>query len=440
MTVLSTITSDKLDAFFQEKCDGVFYISHASILVRLSNRLFLFDPVLAKPPHLGSWIFFPEMILDKRLLNVDAVVISHQHQDHFDVDFLRQLPSSVPIYIVGERPQFSRLFEQASIPVNEIAPNRKCRLFDSITCFGIEHDYNKIDSSLVISNGTLTVYHGNDCFVSDEKLDLVTAAFPDIDIACVPFAYVHWYPFLLDDVDETWKAGEAQRLIKKYLDYGLRQVEKLRPTLAIPFGANMFYFDSVDSDHNKAVLTPFDFKVHAVESSFEFADNIVPLFAGDYAYKRDPEAQILEIKRFPLTPASLKRSLQDFIDKRTRADSDLDFSYLDTVSNRADVDLGFINDRLRDQDHPIDHNIYISNMDLDSGHIEIDLRESRATFRPSIDKTRPYHHFKLTDLAFRAYMSKTFTFNEIVSSSRFRLSRIPNDYNLPVLHVVNNVL
>jgi L-ascorbate metabolism protein UlaG (beta-lactamase superfamily) len=440
MTNLAAVTSDKLDDFLAQKSDGVFYISHASILVRLSQRLFLFDPVLAKPPHLGSWIFFPEMILDKRLLEVDAVFISHQHQDHFDIDFLKQLPRSTPLYIVGNRPQFSRLFEQAGLSVNEIPPNKTITIFKDISLFGIEHEYNNIDAALLITNGAFSVYHGNDCFVSDARLDLVKAEFPVIDVACVPFAYVHWYPFLLDNVDEAWKASEAQRLIRKYLDYGLSHVARLEPKLAIPFGANMFYFDSVDSDHNKAVLTPFDFKDHAHATSFEWAESIVPLFAGDYAYKHDGDAESLDIRQAPLTPAALKAALHRFIEKRRAEGSGLDFSYLQNVSGSPDCDLTFINERLSVQDEKLAHMLYISNADAADGYIEIDLQTASARFQPHLDERQPYHHFKLTDLAFRAYMSRTFTFNEIVASSRFRLVRSPNEYSLPVLHVVNNIL
>ena len=45
-----------------------------------------------------------------------------------------------------------------------------------------------------------------------------------------------------------------------------------------------------------------------------------------------------------------------------------------------------------------------------------------------------------TDLAYKAYFSQAFTFNEIVASSQFRLVRRPNLYNLEVLKIINNVL
>jgi len=88
-------SSQRLDRFWEDKRGGSFYASHASVLVRLSGKVLFFDPVLVAPLHLGSWLFFPKMILDRRLFKVEAVSIPHQHRDHCDADFLKQLPKSL---------------------------------------------------------------------------------------------------------------------------------------------------------------------------------------------------------------------------------------------------------------------------------------------------------------------------------------------------------
>lgn len=440
MLMLRDESSPKLDRFWEDERDGLFYVSHASILVRLSGKVLLFDPVLATPPHLGSWLFFPKMILDRRLLKVDAVFISHQHRDHCDVDFLKQLPKSTPIYILEGRSQFKEIFLQSGLSVTELPANQVQRLTENIDFLGVDHDYNKIDSSLTISNGNLTVYHGNDCFLSNEKLTIVNKTFQCIDVACVPFAYVHWYPFLIDDVPEDWKNEEAKRLINKYLNYGLEQVRTLSPKIAIPFGANMFYFDEIESDHNKAVLTPFDFKYFSMQAKFELEKSIVPLFAGDYIIKNS-QSEHPEIFQSPFTPEELKSSLRQFIIEMRIQGTGVDLDWLQQVPNTTHTELGFINLRLAQfQGEPINHNVYISNSEHYDGLIEINLNTFEATRRTKIDENTPFHHFKLTDLAFRAYISQEFTLNEIVASSRFRLSRKPNEYNLALLNIVNNVL
>jgi L-ascorbate metabolism protein UlaG (beta-lactamase superfamily) len=434
--------SAPLDAFCAETCDGLFYLSHASILVRLNGKTLLFDPVLAKPPHLGSWLFYPEMEMDRRMLEVDAVLVSHQHQDHYDAEFLKMLPATTPIYILDGRPQFAALLEGEGIAYTLLPAETLTDLGDGIQVIGINHEYNGIDAALAVSNGQFTVYHGNDCFVSNDKLDVVLAAFPRIDVACIPFAYVHWYPFLLEEVDEDWKGAEATRLIDEYLDYGLRQTSRLNPAVAIPFGANMFYADDIYCEHNKAVLSPFDFKDYADRVGYPLRGRIAPLFAGDAVYSRGPDgARSLAVVQRPFDRQALFEGFNRYLRQVTETGVGLDLRDIQALS-RADVeDHGFIADRIAGIDLAEDHVLFISNADQpDWGVVAIDLKTRRTARVDKVAEGRPYHHFRLNDLAYKAYFSQAFTFNEIVASSQFKLVRRPNLYNLEVLKIINNVL
>ena len=73
--------------------NGVFYLGHASILVSLDGKKILFDPILLSSPYGDAWTFFPSQIKDPRFYEVDCVVISHMHQDHYDVEFLKKIDS-----------------------------------------------------------------------------------------------------------------------------------------------------------------------------------------------------------------------------------------------------------------------------------------------------------------------------------------------------------
>jgi len=433
---------ESLKKFFMSGNDGLYYLSHASILVTLSGKRFLFDPVLAKPPHLGSWLFYPEMKMDPCLLEVDAVFVSHQHQDHFDVEFLKLLPSETKIYIVSGRPQFAKMFEHHGIKFIEIPENEPFDLGDGVTCFGVTHEYNGIDSAITISNGKFTAYHGNDCFLSGEKLKIVKQHYPRIDVACIPFAYVHWYPFLLDNVDEAWRVEEANRLITKYLEIGLSQILDLQPTIAIPFGANMFYFDDIDSDHNKAVVSPLDFKEYAIRTGFKLEQAIKPLFAGDsiLASTSHPPTP-LQIVAAAISKNNLMDGLKSYIHHIREVGTGFDEKSIEQIDLQKISDVDFIAERISKAILPECHSIYISNADHpEVDFVQIDLHSGTATRVKNIDGKYQYHWFKLTDLAYKAYFSQKFNFNEIVASSRFRLSRSPNTYNIDVLKIINNVL
>ena len=99
--------SKDLTKFLKSNDDGVFYNGHASILVRLNNKKYLFDYINNINFYGNSWIFFPNQIIDNRLFDVDGVFVSHIHQDHYDPSLLRKFQKKkVPIFILDGRPGF----------------------------------------------------------------------------------------------------------------------------------------------------------------------------------------------------------------------------------------------------------------------------------------------------------------------------------------------
>ena len=49
-----------IDQFLESKKDGVFYIGHASILIRINGKTILCDPAGYEDPYLFSWFYFPD--------------------------------------------------------------------------------------------------------------------------------------------------------------------------------------------------------------------------------------------------------------------------------------------------------------------------------------------------------------------------------------------
>src|SRR5471030_3534705 len=88
--------------------NGVFYLGHASALVVLGGKKILFDPIVLSQPYDDAWVFYPPQIVDPRWYEVDVVVVSHIHQDHYDLKFLRLLGPQVRVLIVGQRPTFEQ--------------------------------------------------------------------------------------------------------------------------------------------------------------------------------------------------------------------------------------------------------------------------------------------------------------------------------------------
>ena len=181
----------------------------------------MFDPVLAEPPHFGSWLFYPLMHYADRLRDVDYCIVSHQHKDHFDINFLRLLSKDTQLLIVSGRPQLEDLLDKAGISYKLLPELEVINFIDDISMYCVNHESNGIDSAMCIRNSQLSIYHGNDCYLSIEKTNCIRKNFGHIDIACIPFAYIHWYPFLVNNISEKDKELESSRLVSSYMDLSL---------------------------------------------------------------------------------------------------------------------------------------------------------------------------------------------------------------------------
>jgi len=215
-------------------------------------------------------------------------------------------------------------------------------------------------------------------------------------------------------------------------------IKALRPRLAIPFGANMMYYDELDHPVNQAIKTPFDF-----ETFYSRRENdrvVKALFAGDYVIHRD---QQLEVNYTQTNKAAFDECFNIFLtDIRNgpKLFDDSGFIDIDLLSLGEDS-LNFIRHRISSNslDDNI-YNIYISCPGRSGSLVYISRDLQECKFVEELDNSVPFYHFKLTDYSFKAYFSGDYSFNEIIASSRFRVERSDQVYDLRVLKILNHIL
>ena len=417
---------------------GVFYLGHASIMAVLNGRKILFDPIVLSKPYDESWSFYPPQIRDESFHNVDAVVVSHIHQDHYDVEFLKSLAPQAKLIIVGGRPEFeSDIKSKAQRTVNVIEPERTTEIFDGVFLHGVNHETNGVDASTIAFDDRFCVYHGNDNYLSAEGLSKFKAPGRAVDVACVPYAFIHWYPFLLDcDGDALLdKQTEGQRLVDLYMDDCIRAIEILNPKLAIPFGANLLLQDgNAFSEMNLAVKTPFEFFDHAAAKSARLADVVRPLLAGDYCGLHEQGFEVVSHSRgssgdYRLAADAYLKSLPA---KRVGADKSLP-----PVEEFVDK----LNQKISGCDHEASDNLVQMELKLPQRtlKIEIDCRSFSAAQVREFSRSRATHQFTLDEYASMSWLEGR-RFEEIIGMRRFRLKRTPNVYASNVLKFINTAL
>lgn len=81
----------------------VTWLGHSTLLVELDDRRVLFDPVWGERSSPFSWMgpkrWYPPLIALDRLPHVDAVVISHDHFDHLDMETIQAIKGWDTIFV-----------------------------------------------------------------------------------------------------------------------------------------------------------------------------------------------------------------------------------------------------------------------------------------------------------------------------------------------------
>jgi len=424
-----------LTKFLNSPNDGVFYLGHASILVRLNGKKFLFDFIHNMNFYRNSWIFFPNQILDKRLLNVNGIFVSHIHQDHYDPVLLTKFNKlKVPIYILDGRENFISTLKKEKIKFNLIPRNKKIFIDNTIWVYGCLHEYNDIDSSLVISNNNLTVYHGNDNFITEKSLIPLKKKVGKIDIACIPFAYINYYPYLLNSLSRKVMLQEGRRLENLFMNYGIKQSKILKPSVVIPFGSNLFHIDDPKSDMNKAVATPVDF-VNYAQSKNKRAKNIYKtILSGDYCLKINNK---IKCKYQNIR----KKEFNDKLIKFTLSKKKI-------IKNINDIKIVEFNNtikkniqrKIKKNPNKLDHNLVISSKSKQNKKIIINLKNDKVSYL--IDNKLPFnsHYFILEDNEFNLWVKNKISFEEVLGTRRFRYERYPNVYQVKINQIYTNYL
>jgi L-ascorbate metabolism protein UlaG (beta-lactamase superfamily) len=165
------------------------WIGHASWLVQLDGLSLLLDPVFADRLVGGYVRNVPLGVLPEQLPRIDAVLVSHSHYDHLDLQALERIRAPV-VAGLGVR----ELLAPAGLSTTELGWWRATRLGDvTITFVPAQHwsrrglsDQNRtLWGGFVIQGGSATIYHSGDTAYFPGFAEL-GRRFPAIDAALLP--------------------------------------------------------------------------------------------------------------------------------------------------------------------------------------------------------------------------------------------------------------
>jgi L-ascorbate metabolism protein UlaG (beta-lactamase superfamily) len=191
-------------------------ITHSCHLIQIGGLTVLTDPWFSERAfyHPGE----PVALQPAELPRLDAVVISHKHYDHCDLDALRRYPhQDVPLLVAGPVAEPAR--KAGFTDVRALEPWQAAQVGDlTITAAPGKHGVYEV--TFVISGGGRSVYFAGDTMLIPE-LRTLTDRYGPLDVALLPTNGLRIRPQFNQQV--VMNADEAAEL-----------TAALRPRLAVP--------------------------------------------------------------------------------------------------------------------------------------------------------------------------------------------------------------
>ncbi len=178
--------------FLNGEQDGILWLGHASVYVRLNGKAILLDPVFGKPPLVKEFVHVPSPL--EKLKKVDYVLISHDHRDHCDqrtlTEIARKFPNAVFLGGLGMEDIFNS-WETGNNPVQTAGWFQQFALpDDSVRIFflpvrhwsrrGLFDMNQRLWGGYIIQSDKATIYFSGDSGYGSHYKEMA-AVFPEID-------------------------------------------------------------------------------------------------------------------------------------------------------------------------------------------------------------------------------------------------------------------
>lgn len=225
------------------------FLGHAGLAVEHAGKRLLCDPwMTAAGAYNASWFQYPHYPKSdlSTLAEADAVYLSHEHEDHFDPEFLSLVDRATPILTgrVHKRRLVSRLrklgfeniVELDDFEAYELADGFRVRI-DTPTFHCPPHWF---DSCALIELGELKVFNLNDCNLA---LPVDRIREMGIDVLFAQASPAIWYPLTYRTYDDERQTELKHARRESAIESFVGAVEVLTPSLSIPFAGPPIFFD-----------------------------------------------------------------------------------------------------------------------------------------------------------------------------------------------------
>mgnify|MGYP001605070770 CR=1 FL=1 len=237
---------------------NIQFLGHAGLGVGTREGTVLFDPWFGGAFQAAWWPYPSNQLLLPSLgeAGVRAIVLSHAHDDHANVESLKMVPG-VPV-VIPTYPS-SRLREKVmgagSRKVVELRPWKEYTI-DGMTVFFVPESSAAHDSAIVVRLGSCVLLNMNDARLSMRQLQSIKARVGEIDVLALQISGASWHPMCYPQYSA--EEAEAISLRKRATKFGFvaDAIKVVSAKTVIPFAGPPCFLDPDLFDFNWDKMFP----------------------------------------------------------------------------------------------------------------------------------------------------------------------------------------
>ena len=223
------------------------FLGQACTLIETNNKKIIVDPWIVGPCNVNTWYTLRNKAATKKDIptDVDYIYISHEHQDHFQQETLKEFSKKIPIYICKFKTKrfYNEIKKLGFKNIIELTSWKPEILTKDLEITSIQNpDLMFEDSALLIKSSEGTVFCQTDCKMDFTSLKKVNAAKPDIGFFM--YSVANWYPDVYNYSKEKRDEIAKKRKLNKINGF-VNYVDVIKPKFAVAYaGGPLFPHES----------------------------------------------------------------------------------------------------------------------------------------------------------------------------------------------------
>ena len=289
-------------------------LSHACLLVKTSTSSIVIDPWLIGSCYWRSWWNFPKPEFTKsELEEVDAVVISHVHWDHWHGPTLKKHFKGKAVVTAAD-PNIRSEKDLRSIGFNDITKlsHSKSLIIGDIKVTFYNFGLFLTDSAIVIEAGGTTILNANDAKISGWPLKKIVRDHGPIDFALRSHSSANTRVCYEIPGDKTFVNDDREHYFRSFKLF----MDAVKPKFAIPFASNHCHLNADVTKFNSYISNPIELRDYVEALNDEIDWNVKVMLPGS-SWSSNCGFSFADEASFSDSENYIKKYLEDVNDRLT---------------------------------------------------------------------------------------------------------------------------